>query len=397
MVAADPADTKAALRLVQFIGSTKGAEAGRKELERLIADSPDVVDYKLAMAELDFSESKDDAANAILDKIIAKGESQADVGRAQLLLARNFLRHKTTEKAAALVDAVLRADPKNADALILRAAMRLDAGATDKGIADIREALNQAPQSVPIMQMLAKAYERQGSASLANDQYGQAFKAANYAPQAALVYARFLAGRGDWQHAENVLSQSASRYPGNVTLLRALGQARLNLQDWVGAQNVAEALKKLGDTSGASEQILGSALLGQQKFSQSIETLKEAYASTPQGVRPMYSLYAAYLRAGKKEEAKTFLQSVLEASPDNAEALVLMGTLHLANNEPDKAEASFRQAIAKQPGNPMGYAELSTYYARLHKLDDAENVVRAGLEKRPQDFGLNLALPACWS
>ena len=304
MVAADPADKSAALQLVQFIGTFKGAEASRRELEKLIAGSPDVVDYKLAMAQLDFSEKKDQAATKILDDIIAKGEPLGDVGRAQLMLARNFLRQKNTEKAKSLVDTVIAADAKNADALTLRAAMQLDAGKIDAGIANIREALNQVPRSVPMMQLLAKAYERQGSTSLADDAVRAGIQGSELRAVCGSGLCQIPQRPRRLQRAEGVLAESASRYPGNINLLKVLGQVRLSLGDWVGAQNVAEALKKLGDKSGASEQLRGGALLGEKKFDESIATFKNAYCSAPQAVRPMYSLVLAYLQAGQLQEAK---------------------------------------------------------------------------------------------
>src|SRR5690606_9288342 len=110
----------------------------------------------------------------------------------------------------------------------------------------------------------------------------------------------------------------------------------------------AELLDRLGDRSGASGQILGTALLGQQKFDKSIETLKDAYAATPQAVRPLYSLVAAYVRAGDRDEARQFLASVLEASPDNADAHVLRGLLHALDDQPEAAAAAYNLAIERQ-------------------------------------------------
>ena len=77
---------------------------------------------------------------------------------------------------------------------------------------------------------------------------------------------------------------------------------------------------------------------------------------------------------------------MLEANPDNAEAYVLQGSLHLAAKEPDKAEVSFREAIKKRPASPLGYTSLAKFYIAQKKTDEAEVVLHAGLEKSSPQF-----------
>lgn len=390
LVAADPDDTAAALDLVEFTGTQKGAEAARQELARLIEAHPDTIDYQLAMARLDFSAARPEAATDRLDGIIARGAPDENVQRARLLLAEMKSQSDDPEAAAALVAEVLAADERNADALALRARLSLQAGDYENATADLRAALNEKPQSVELHQLLAKAFERQGIIDLADDNHVQAVRTANYAPAAALDYARFLTGRGELARAEAILSESLARVPNSTEVLAALGQIRLRQKDWAGAQDAAELLEKLGDRSGASGQILGAALLGQQKFDQSIETLKDAYAATPRAVRPLYSLVAAYVRAGDLDEAESFLASVLEASPDNADAHVLRGLLHALNDQPEEAAAAYNLAIERQPENPVGYRALAKQLIAADRIEEAETVLLRGRERAPGDLGLDL-------
>jgi cellulose synthase operon protein C len=390
LVAANPDDSAAALELVEFTGAQKGADAARNELARLIEAHPDKLEYQLAMARLEFSHARPEAAIDRLTGIIAARGSDDNVQRARLLLAEMKSQDDEPEAAAALVAEVLAADERNADALALRASFRLQASDYEGATADLRAALNEKPQSVELHQLLAKAFERQGNVDLANDNHVQAVRAANYAPAAALDYAAFLTGRGELARADTILSESLARVPNSTKVLAALGQIRLRQKDWVGAQEAAELLERLGDRTGASNQILGAALLGQQKFDQSIETLKDAYAATPQAVRPLYSLVAAYVRAGNLDEAKRFLASVLEASPDNADAHVLRGLLHALNDEPEDAAAAYNLAIERQPETPVGYRALANHLIAGDRTEEAEAVLLRGREQAPGDLGLDL-------
>ena len=106
IVAADPNDTARALDLVRFLGSAKGPAVARSELEKLIAANPAAVDYKFALAQLDFAEKKADAATASLEAIIAMGEPKENVVRAQLLLASMNIQLGQADKAKPLINGV---------------------------------------------------------------------------------------------------------------------------------------------------------------------------------------------------------------------------------------------------------------------------------------------------
>lgn len=392
LVAVDPADAALALELVQFAGTTKGPEAGRRELVRLIEAHPQTVDYRLAMARLDMSQARAQAAVESLQGIVSRAEPVEDVQRARLLLAEFMLKDGKSDAAANLLAEVLAADERNVDALALRADLRLKSGDYENATADLREALNQEPQSVRLLLLQARVFERQGVVDLADDNFVQAVRIANYAPAVALDYASFLSNRGDLARADAILSESLSRVPNNSAVLSALGRIRLSQQDWAGAEDVAKLLKSIGDGSGAGDQILGAALLGQQKFDDSIETLKLAFAATPEAVQPLYSLFAAYMRSGDRKGAEDLVASLLAASPGNADAHVLNGLLHAMKNEQDQAVAAYETAIERQPKKGVGYRALAGHLIAAGKLDEAESVLVSGRREAPDDMALNLVL-----
>ena len=392
LAANDPENVAVAVELVRFMGRLKGADAARSELQRLIKEHPAKVDYSLALAELDFGQKRVDDAKASLAAIIAKGEPEEDVRRARILLARMHLRQKEIDPASKLIADVLAGDEKNADALALRASIRLDANDIDNAITDLREALSQQSQSVPTMRLLGKALERQGSVELAEERYGQATTQAKFAPAITLEYIDFLTRRGKADKAEQVLTQAVGQNPSNRQLLTALARIRLNKQDWAGAEEVAQGLKKLGDKSGVSDQILGAAQLGQKKFDQSVDTFKSVFAQSQGASRPMMGVAMSYVRAGKVDEAERFVSSVLEANPDNAQARVLLGSIKQLQKKPEEAVAAYKDAVTRQPASAVGYRALANYHISQRNLDEAEKVLRTGREKASGDFSLSLVL-----
>ena len=184
----------------------------------------------------------------------------------------------------------------------------------------------------------------------------------------------------------------AGRWPKNVEVLSALAQIRLARREWVGAQEVAENIKRIGADRTAVDELLAAALAGQNKYDESIAALQDASSNAPTATRPMYALVRTYVAAKKTDQAVAFLQSVLKANPSNADAYVLLGSVQLANKSPDQAQQSFMAAIEKQPTSIVGYKALANFYLLQKNNDEALKVARAGLKEQPDNFELHLVL-----
>ena len=392
IAAANPADTAAELQVVRFLLATKGAAAARQELDARIEAGGTVFPLQMALADLDALNGDFPAGSQLLEKLVSTAASPADANAARAKLAAMQLARKNMPAAEALIADILSADSHNTDALKLRASIRIDQGQLDDAIADLRQALNDQPRSPELMTMLALAYERSGSIDLAEKQLATATKTSGFAPIIGLNYVAFLTRRGNAAAAEDVLTELATRNPRNIDVLSSLAQVRLSRQNWIGAEQVAEAIKRLGARGDTAEQIKAAALAGEKKYDQSISLLEDAYASNKGAVQPMYALVRAYLESKKIDQAESFLQSVLKTSPDNAEALVLLGSVQLAKTQPDQAIKSFNAAIARAPKNADGYIALARMYLLQKNSDEALKVLQAGLHELPGNSTLRLTL-----
>ena len=392
IVAADPKNTQAQLDLVRLLNASKGPAAAQQELTALINAGGDVFPYQIALAELQFAQGKLPDAETILRKLINDGSSPEHAQTARSVLAEMYLRKKQIEAAETLVSDILNKDSRNVSGLRLRAAIHLDRGQFEGAISDLRQALNDQPRSSALMLMLAVAYERSGAVDLAEKEFANAMKASNYDPAVSLNYTAFLRRRGSAVHAEDVLTDLASRWPENTNVLSALADIKLARREYADAQKVAETIKRIGANAGLADELLGRALEGEKKYDESIAAFQAAYASAPTATRPMADLVRNYLIAGKADQANTFLQSVLKASPSNAEANVLLGTVQLAKNAPDQARQSFMTAIEKDAKNPAGYLALYQLYVQQKNYDEALKIVRAGLQQQPDNYALQFSL-----
>jgi cellulose synthase operon protein C len=396
-VTAEPNDTGAGLDLVRLIARVRGPVDARAELEKLANEHADKLDYQLALVKLNYAERKVEEANSQLQVIIDKGEPIENVHQAKLLKAEYLRQTGKTADADVLVKEVIDKDPKNADALALRAASRIEANDLAGAVTDLREALDQKPNSTQIRVILARAYERQGAIELAVNEFTQVLKDSSYNPEITLQYVDMLRRRGNYEAMEQVLIQALERNTSNIVLITTLAELRLNKGDWQGAAVIAESLLKHDPNSEVAKRIKAGVELGQKKYAESIDTLKTALdPAKPASTGLMTAMVTAYLHAGKVEDAEKFVQSSLDANPKNVDAILLMGNIRSAQRRSSDAEALYRKAIELQPKQAIGYFSLARLFASEKRSDEAEALLLKGREMAPLDLASSMLLASLY-
>jgi tetratricopeptide (TPR) repeat protein len=347
----------------------------------------------MALANLNFAEGKPADGKKLLEQLISPANSPEHIRTAKTALAQMYLGQKNFDLAEKLVNEVLHDDPHNVSALKLRASLGLERSQLDNAIADLNDALNSQPRSTDLMLLLAKAYERSGLIELADKQLADATKASNMDVKVGLEYATFLQRRGSIGRAEDILIGLNKRSPNDPSVLSALAMVKLARQDWSGAQDLADAIRRIdGASAGLADQILGAALVGRKKYDEAISAFQNAYNAAPSSAQPMDSLVGVFLKANRKDQAIGFLKSVLVKNPNNVNALVLMGSVQLSSGATEEARKSFLSAIKAQPKDIAGYRALADLNIGEKNYDEAIKVVRSGIEQRPDAMAFDMIL-----
>lgn len=387
----DVSNAAAGLALVRFLKEARGEATARRELLARLKQAADPFTYQMALAELDIATGRGEAAEGQLKTLIADGKALDHVEAAQLRLAQLYVATKRFALADPVIANVLHNDPGNGLARRLRATTLLEQGLLDEAIGRLREALSDQPRSTDLMLLLAVAYERSGSIELAAKQYANAARSSDFAPAPGLDYVAFLLRRGRSDEAEYVLVELSSRHPDNIDALSALAQLRLDRQNWSGAREIAETIRRLEKKSGLADQIVGAVLAGQRNYQDSVASLTRAYNTNPGEVQSMFALVRSYVLAKQPDKADAFLDFVLSKNTANVEARVLKGLLQIANNLPGAAVESFKAAIEANPKSPAGYQALANLRIKQKRYDDALSVLRDGLREEPASSPLLLA------
>lgn len=246
LAASHPQDTLAKVDVVRFVMAARGAAAARQELEAMIGREAGNNELKFALVALLQAQNDRPEAEKVIRAIMEQGGDSADGLKAKGLMAAHQLYDGKKDAAMALVGEILAKDPRNEQAMLIKASVDIDTGRLEQAVNDLRTVLREAPDSARALTLLGKAHELQGSAALAEEQYAQAFRVSRMELPYGLAYAEFLMRQSQSPRAEKLLLDLLKARPGSLPALKLLAQARSNQGNWAGAKAVEEEMRRLG-------------------------------------------------------------------------------------------------------------------------------------------------------
>lgn len=383
-------ELSAKLDVVRFILATKGAEAGRAELENYVKKEPQNYELAFALVNLYQLQKQPQLEDKLLNEIQNKAGNTADGYKAQSMIAYKLIQAGKKAEASKLLNAILDLDKSNGQALTLRAGLALEDKNYDAAIIDLRTVTRDSPTAYNALVMLASAHEKAGSPELAEEQYIKAFETSKFSPNYGVPYAQFLIRRKQPERAEKVFEDMLQANPNNTMLMQSLAQARIARGDYVGAQELADKAKKLNDNNPLADQIQGAISIGKNDTEGALNAFKRAHDAAPNDAQPIVAIVKTYMRAGKNKEAVAFIDTVLKDNPNNIEAKLIKGQIYMASGELQSAQQLFSEIIATNPKNTVAYQQLAIAQQRLKQSDAAEKTIKDGLLAVPTDFSLML-------
>ena len=382
--AAAPDDPTAKLTVVRFLQETRGPEAARAELDRLVAEAgegTDTAPYRRALATLDLAEGETERAVATLEDIVATSEPSDDRRDTQAALAG--LRDAQGDAAGrdALLDAVLAEDPRHVAALKLRARVLIDGDKPEEAVQALRTALVQAPDDAEVLTLMAAAHEREGARDLAGERLALAVEASGHAAPESIRYARFLMQDDRLGPAEAVIVDALRLAPDDPDLQLTLGQIHVARGDWTRAEQVVALLKQQNDpaTRQMATALEADVMHHQDRYDETITLLQSLAGERGGNAAAMAEVVETYLQAENVAGARDYLNGIVAADPKNLAARTMQAGLMAVAGTSGDAEAAYRAILAETPDYLPAHQALYGLLATQGRMDDAAAALEAGL------------------
>ena len=357
-----PGEIQAKLDVVEFVTSTKGAEAGQAELESLVSAEPD--NHGLAFVLLSLYKAKNESSkeDALLNKILTKAGKTADGYRARGLIAEKLIRLGQISAAEKILNEVLDEDNRNALALILKADIALGSKDYAGAIADLRSVLNDSPKSSSVALKLASAYESSNLMVLAEEHYLSAYNNSKYSSTYGEPYAKFLTRIKQSERADKILKEM------HRSIENAVDSTKNNL----------------------SSPIYAALLSNKNDIDGSLSAYKRANETDSDGSESILAIINTYIQSEKYIEALNFINNTLINQPENMDLMLAKAEIYEITEDYPKAIQVLIDVIEADNSNSAAYQRLGLIYLSLSKNEDAQAIVSKGLSFLPDDFELKL-------
>lgn len=391
IIALDEDNLQHKRNLVQFLIATKGPKEGRVALEEFVKQTPENLDLNFQLVDLYETQKDPVAAEKQLRQIIEIAGNKQEGLNAKVKVAAKLLSSQKKTEGMRLISEVLEVDPSFDEALIVKAGVAIDDMQYESAILDLRSVLKDQPNSAQAHYFIARAYELTGSKSLADESYTKALDLSKYSASYAVPYAKWLMGNKESRRAEEVLQNTLKRHPDNMLATTLLVQIKLANNDLSGAKTIADSVQNASN-SNLSELINAEILMRKGDDAGSIALLEAAYKKMPEDIQTITAVVRIHMNKQRTDAAKTFLNNVLVANPNNYDAKLLLAQVYEASNDASKAQEIFAKVIALEPNRIQAYQQLASSYVKAGNLPNAKATIEKGLTANPNSEPLYMLL-----
>jgi len=270
--------------------------------------------------------------------------------QAILLKAGFLLKDRKPQDALTLADAALQQIPASPRGLYVKALALQQTGAPAEAIKTLQKLLTVNPSHVPAQELLANLYLSQGNPGPASELAAQVIRRQPQSWTAHLIVARAALASGRVKDAETETSMLLKANPDSY-----------------------EAHTLRGDLSFRARD-----------FSHARESYTRALELKPRAPQALAGLMRINLETGKTAEARQLADSFYDSGVTDPGLAMLAGATYAVTGEEPKAEVAFQKAIELDPSRFDAYLALGRLYFKQDRLDSAREKYEEAAVHRPE-------------
>ncbi|MDR4459379.1 MAG: tetratricopeptide repeat protein [Nitrospirales bacterium] len=320
-------------------------------------------------------------AREVYEAIVQEEESsgqglKADVALAQLDMAENH-----AESAKTRLAGVLKENPRQLDALLLKGKMALSEQEGAQAVEAFRIVLNDEPNNSEIQSLLGQAHVLAGEFELAKESFEKAVSLNSRQFDAYSALARLAVRQSHFKKAEQYLEAILQVMPTHVETLWSLFQLQLAQQNWGEGDRT---IPRLDNASASGYQVdLAKGLLaaGRQQWDLAIDAFSRAQQANPKAMPPLAALINVYLDRERPEQARVYLLKLVQEQPDHPFAWGLLGTVHVQLHDTPSALSAYRKQTEVNPEWVEPWKDWAVASWSEGNKTDAIEVLHAGLTR----------------
>src|SRR5882724_2875915 len=375
----------------------KAAEA-YKALADLDKDKPE---SQAVLADFYALANRPDDALKIYNSILAKSPEyiQGRYRMAEILLVKGDL-----QSAGAQIEDLLKKDPHDRQALLLRARVRAQGNLNDyrAAIEDLKEVLRQEPNSRFGLYTMSQVNFNLGLMDQARTFAAELEKNyPDYLP-AKLLQIQISIAAGDPKTAVRQASDLLDRLnktavdrdntPGLIAEMRSRtyvsrGIAQGILKNYDAARQDFLAAREITPTSSDVYNNLAGLAMAENKPDEAISSYESALSNDATNYNALIGLTTLYSRQGQFDKAHAQIDKAIQSYPNNASLHFLKAQIYGFERNAQGAEAELSKTIQLDPNYINAYYSFAALFINSRQEERAIAEYRKLLERQPDSAG----------
>lgn len=332
-----------------------------------------------------------------------------------------LVKQNKKDEAQQLVTEILKEDPKDPEAVAIRASLSLLTGTREQlqsAINDLQSVVSRMPENPVLRYNLGKALLAKGTVQAARIQFEEAIKLrpdyllprislaqiylqnrefakAVQMTQEVLVYdamnvparllrSRALIGMGEVRQARTELQQTSSQFPDLPEARLQVAALDLQEKNFKAAEDSFRALYGKFQDPRAFMGLVET-MVAQGNSAQALKMLRDELAKDPERVEYRVALANISVNAKDYPTAIAEYKAVLDKSPRSSDVWLRLGETYRRSGDLNNATASFKKAQELAPNNVVPHLQLALLYDTTGKKTDARPVYEQILRIQPDN------------
>ncbi len=261
--------------------------------------------------------------------------------------------NRSTE-ALELCEKILKDDPKDHEAIAMRASLWLYAGKPDQintAISELLSVVNKMPENFVLRYNLGRALMAKGDIDAARVQFADALKyRKDYLP-ARIALAQILVTRGEYAAGMSAANEILQLHPGNQNARLIQAQTFLAQGKFADSKAVLEETLKINPNQKDAKYQLGYVLFKEGKLKEAEAIFQQIYSDSSPDLRGLMGLTEVYTAQGQFDRVLKMLDDAIQKYPKTSNLQVAWGNIAVRAKKYDEGVAMFRRVLVGDPKN----------------------------------------------
>jgi tetratricopeptide (TPR) repeat protein len=269
------------------------------------------------------------------------------------------MRQGKLPEAREVNDEILKENPKDPDALGVKAALLLDNGEVTQAIIALRDVVTHAPDNPVAHYNLGRAYFRHQDFEQARQQFQKAIDLRPDYVLSLLALAQLQWATSDFDAAFRTAQVVLTKHDQNNASAKLIQSAALMGQKkYAESRQMLDAMLKANPSSPDVLFQIGVVNLAERKYKEADDSFRRSYQLNPANTRGLMGVVETYMAQNKTDQAIQQLQEEVAKTPARAELHIALGNVGVGAGRWDMAIAQFQAVLATVPKNSRTQGEM---------------------------------------